>query len=81
MEPQRRASDYYVPISLIVSSIGTIAAMVTIVTPVFETLSTLENRLTRLETRLEQLDELKLRVNEIDRECSKKIVQSVAKHD
>jgi predicted PurR-regulated permease PerM len=68
----RRASDTYVPISLLISGVGTIAALVAIVSPILNNTSALENRLTKIETRLERLQELNEQIKLLESRCRPK---------
>ena len=50
---RRRASDTYVPISLIVAVVGILSGLYMMVTPILNNQVEIQTRLTRLEARLE----------------------------
>lgn len=71
-ETHPRASDTYVPLSLIVHAIVTIGGLITIWLTIHAAIANQEKRMTTLEVRMERLDEISKKLESLEERCSGK---------
>jgi hypothetical protein len=68
----RRASDTYVPLSLVIHGIATIGVLFAIWGTINNSISAQEKRMTTLEVRMERLAEITVQLEELDKRCRAK---------
>ncbi|MEG3437298.1 hypothetical protein V0288_09220 [Pannus brasiliensis CCIBt3594] len=66
----RRASDTYVPLSLVIHAITTIGALVGLWITINAAIANQEKRMTTLEVRMERLDEVTKKLEALEEKCS-----------
>lgn len=77
MEPEEkfrpaRASDTYVPMTLLIHAISTIGGLVAIWVAISGSITSQEKRLTTIEVRMERITEITEQLSELDSRCRPK---------
>jgi hypothetical protein len=62
----RRASDWYIPFSLVATVIGVLVGVNSLLTPLFQAMLEINVKLARLEGQVERLDKLETKVDELE---------------
>jgi hypothetical protein len=65
----RRASDTYVPLSLVIHGVATIGVLFAIWGAVSTSIAAQEKRMTTLEVRMERLGEIANQLDQLDKSC------------
>jgi Tfp pilus assembly protein PilN len=65
-EPPRRASDTYIPIGFLVTLIAVVGGLLTIYVTIQQLFVPQENRLTKLEQSLEDVDRLQIQLDKLE---------------
>lgn len=67
----RRASDWYIPFSLIATVIGVLVGVNSLLTPLFTAMVDINIKLTKLESQAHRLEKLEDKMNEVEKELYK----------